>query len=335
MDGLKPIEQVKNNDYVLTHKNRYQKVLQTIESKRQGICTIKVQGANITECTLDHYFYIRRRSRVWNNKKRNYDVIYREPYWECADKLQHGDLVAFPRNIDSINEYNLSDEEIWLIGRYVADGYLQDYQRKDRLSRTQCVVFCIGKHKEEEFNNHVENINMRIFESRTTNNHITSNQRLFYFCNKCGRHAENKIVPTFIKKLPIDKLEVFLDGYMSGDGSYEKKTDMYRAGSVSKKLIFDLAECVNKIYNTSYSINLFKREPTCIIEGRIVNQKDIWSLRYKKNVRKQDSGKFIDDMLWMPVRSINFNFNRTEIVYNIKIDVDNTYVANGMAACGC
>lgn len=82
--GLKSIEQVKEGDFVLTHKNRYQKVLQTMSSVKKGICTVKVQGSPHTQCTPNHPFYI---------KKENIS----EPYWEVAENLKCGDLVMLPK----------------------------------------------------------------------------------------------------------------------------------------------------------------------------------------------------------------------------------------------
>ena len=335
-NGFKPIEEIQEGDKVLTHKNRYQTVLQTMVSIKKGIYSIKVQGSCETECTGNHKFYVRNKYKKYNNDKRNRDVYYGDPYWKKIEDFDGSELVAVPRNTIEENKYNLTDEEVWLIGRYVADGYLQNYKRKGRInSYAQRTVFCIGKAKEEIFKNHINNIKMYISHERTAVKFITLDKRLYSLCEKCGRHAESKTIPDFIKYLPKDKLEIFLDGYMSGDGCYYKNADFYRATSVSKTLIFDLAECINKLYETTYSIFFTKRPKTTKIEERVVNQKDTWTIQFKKDTRKQDNGRFVDNMLWMPVKEIKHYPDRIEEVYNLEVENDNSYVANGLAAHNC
>src|SRR5699024_7488947 len=130
-----------------------------------------------------------------------------------------------------------------------------------------------------------------------------------------------------------DILESFLDGYMSGDGN--EKDGNHQATSVSKELIYGLGQIVQKLYNTPYSIQYFERPKTTIIEGRTVNQRDTWMIRFRKENRKQQDGVYLDGMLWMPVRSLDYIEEFDDYVYNFEVEGDNSYVANNLTVHNC
>lgn len=47
--------------------------------------------------------------------------------------------------------------------------------------------------------------------------------------------------------LPVDLLNSFLNGYMSGDGCFTN--GRFKATSVSRELIYGLAQCIAKVTN--------------------------------------------------------------------------------------
>ena len=132
--------------------------------------------------------------------------------------------------------------------------------------------------------------------------------------------------------LDFEMLKRFISGYMSGDGSFS--SGLWKATSVSKKLIYQLGQCVSKAYGVGYSIYFDKRPGKCTIEGRTVNQKDTWSITFRLNSDKMHS-HYIDGSLWQPVRNIEYNPKRKEIVYNMEVENDNSYTANNMGVHNC
>src|SRR5699024_154350 len=101
---------------------------------------------------------------------------------------------------------------------------------------------------------------------------IITSKRLMDLSDSFGRGAVNKRIPGYIMDLPKDTLEEFLEGYMSGDGN--KQGILFRANSVSRELIYQLGQVVQKLYSTPYRIHFTERPDTHIIEGRVVNQRD-------------------------------------------------------------
>ena len=158
--GLVPIEQVCIGDYVLTHKNRFKRVLATMTNYKSDIYTVKVQGSPKTECTGNHRFYVRYQRRVWNNESRSYKYEFTEPEWKAVKDFNGEELIQFPVNKYSSNVMGLTEEECYLLGRYTADGYLQEYDRKGRNTKCRRTAFCIGVDKQIEFTNRVKNVKL-------------------------------------------------------------------------------------------------------------------------------------------------------------------------------
>lgn len=330
--GIIPIEEIQPGDYVLTHKNRFQRVVKPMINVKKGIYILKVKGSPITEVTGNHRFYVRDKKKIWNTFLKKYEMYISDPYWKEIQNFDGNELVQFTINKKSENIYDLTEEECWLIGRYIADGYIRDDERKDRPSRNQKVIFCIGKGKEDEFNSYSSLYSMSKTDGKNVNKYITGNKKLFALCSKCGRGAENKIIPQFILNLDPEMIKFFISGYMSGDGSISGR--LWKATSVSKKLIYQLGQCVSKAYGVGYSIYFDKRPEKCTIEGRMVNQKDIWSITFRLSAEKMQS-YYIDGSLWQPVRNIEYNPKRKEIVYNMEVENDNSYTANNMGVHNC
>lgn len=327
-----PIEKVRVGDYVLTHKNNYKRVTETMINRKTGIYTVKVQGSPKTEVTGNHRFYIRYKKRVWNKEKRAYDVQWTEPEWKAVENFNGSEYVEFPNDESSCNAYNLTDDELWLIGRYVADGYLRDTPRKDGPSHNKKIVICVGKGKEEEFEKRASAQHFCFSEGTNCRKYQFINHKLYDLCSKCGRGAENKVIPQFIQALPKRKLIQFIDGYISGDGC--ERDGKVRASSVSKTLIYQMGQCVNKAYSCSYSIHYAHKPQTHVINNRIVNQKDAWELVFRKDCCKS-LGKMVDGVLWQPLRSISYDAERTEYVYNLEVEDEHSYTANNMGLHNC
>lgn len=206
-EGLKPIEEIEVGDMVLTHKNRFKGVDATMKHDHKGIYSLKVQGSPVIQCTGNHRFYVRYKSKVWNSDKRGWDVVWSAPEWKRVDEFTGDEFMQIVVNKNHGNRMNLTSEECWLLGRYVADGYRQDYPRKNRPSNTQRVAFCIGNTKIDEFEKHIDGYKFHKDKNqKSCTKYLTCNKRLFELCGYCGDGAENKHIPGFIMDLPKEML---------------------------------------------------------------------------------------------------------------------------------
>ena len=153
----------------------------------------------------------------------------------------------------------------------------------------------------------------------------------FIIDNGFGTKAETKTIPKFILDLPIDKLRSFIDGYMSGDGC--EIDGKYQTTTISKELAMSLCLAVEKVFRVGCRIYYDERQKHYEIQGRVVNQKDTYMIRFMKESQKQ--AWFIEeDIVWYPVKSIK-PLNRKEDVFNIEVQDDHTYTANNMITFNC
>lgn len=336
-DGLKPIEDVKRDERVLTHKNRFRKVVVPMVKSAKGVYNIKIQGSPKTQATAEHPFYVREMYREFDSETRKNVRKWTEPKWvEAKDLLPTKHFVGFAENTESKNPHNISEEEAWLLGRYIADGYTRTGLRSGRKnSYNNQVSFCIGKHKLSSFLENVTEYYAGISEDRTVYKARIISPRLTELALLCGKGAENKEIPSLLMDLPTKLLKCVLDGYMSGDGSYIKNTKVHKASTVSKKLVYSLGQAVQKVYKTPYTISYTVRPKTAVIEGRIVNQRDTYTILFRKEIKKQNNAVYIDGMLWNPVKKVEYDENWEGLVYNFEVEDDNSYVANNATVHNC
>lgn len=331
-EGLKDIVEIKKGDMVLTHKKRFKPVVTPMKKHKIGIMNLKVMGLPEFKVTEEHPFYCVERTTKYNSKLKKYEYFYSKPKWvECKD-LTKNHYIAFGKSELEENPENLTEEECWLIGRYIADGFIRNNKRPDRKnSYNNQVIYGIGKHKLQEFKDNIKTYYVGYVEERTSIKCKIINKRLMELCLACGKGAINKKIPGFIINLPKDLLKCFFSGYMSGDGGLHKNT--YRAVSISKQLIYQLGQLVNKLEQKHYSIIFTKTPDTTIIEGRVVNQNDYYSIQYKKDLKTKYF--YHNDFIFSPVRSLTFDPDFKDYVYNFEVEDDNSYIANNLIAHNC
>lgn len=321
-NGYKNIEDVKVGDMVLTHKNRYMPVINIGGEHNKDIYSLRVQGFLKTECTDYHPFYCKRNKNSKPEKIKLKDI-------------KKGYYIGSHINNESKNDFNLSNEDCWILGRYVADGHIRKEKRKGRVDsyHYQCIL-SIGSNKVDELKEVVKEHHFSCFpHTESVYRVVFSSMELVNFIidNGFGRNAESKKIPEFILNLPVDKLQSFLEGYMSGDGcEIEGK---YQATTVSKELAMSLCLAIQKVYRVGCRIYFDERPNKHEIQGRIVNQKDTYMIRFMKESQKQ--AWFIEDnIVWYPVKEIT-DLNKQEDVYNIEVEEDHTYTANNMIVYNC
>ena len=345
--GFQKIIDIQIGEKVITHDGNYKTVENVINNGKKK--TVKIYGMGIDEIhtTPNHLFYVREKSHVWNNKTRSYTRVFSEPVWKQADSLKRTDYMGIPINKKSeipewngitfvwsdgrkdryknqLSQYMNKKDFWWLIGRYIADGWFRN---------NGGIIIGCGKKKFVEMKEKCDSIglNYNILEERTVIKFYYQLKELELFVQSFGKYAYGKKIPSFVMDLPVDLLNSFLNGYMSGDGCFTN--GRFKATSVSRELIYGLAQCIAKVYKQPYSIYKTERPKTTVIEGRTVNQKDTYELCFKKEKRPQDKAFYEDGFIWFPVTKVEED--EIETVYDLTVEENHSFTVQGVIVHNC
>ncbi len=85
--GYKPIEEIKIGDIVLTHNNKWKKVVHTITNEANELYRIKCMPSEDIHCTANHPFYVRKRNNLQDSKTGKRWRKFDKPLWIEAKNL--------------------------------------------------------------------------------------------------------------------------------------------------------------------------------------------------------------------------------------------------------
>lgn len=321
--GVKPIKDIKVGERVLTHNSKFKEVLNVWEKESEDLYKLKYQGSDELKVTSNHKFYVR--SKTENG--------FTNAYWkECKDLETETDYLIVPKIKKSIgkNVEYISLEEAWILGRYAADGYMQDNKRSDSNSYNNKIVLCIGKSKIRDLD-HIKEYNYSLRKENSVYRAIFCSERLKILAYNIGKGSAYKRAG-FMFTQPLEVIKEFLKGYYAGDGCFNEKR--VTCNSTSKRLIYDIATLHSIVYNNSFSI--FKCTPPkkTIIEGRVVNQNPYWIL--KSSVDSENKGHMleIEGEIWTRLKSKERFYGKHK-VYDLEVKDEHTYTVNNVGVHNC
>ena len=270
-----------------------------------------------------------------NNSKHRH---FYDPEWVNVNDLKHGShYIGTPiLNIEE-NTLNITEEEAFIIGRYIADGHTRkDFRTSEgRINdRHWQLILSVGNHKVNEFKKHISDFHYTCYpHSKSVHRIVFSNKRLVEIVEaNCGCGAENKHISMLLLKLPKYLLKLLVEGYMFGDGS--EKDGVFKATTISEELIMTLNIAISKSFNVNSSYGYTEREETCVIEERTVNQNDTYNISFRKEMKKQSTAYVDNDIIWLRFKSVT-ETNLIKKVFNLEVEDDNSYTANNAIVHNC
>lgn len=310
-NGYKNIEDIQVGDMVLTHKNRYKKVVRTMNRKADHLYHIKFNGSETLKLTGNHPIYVYRDEKF---------------QWVATEDIKVGDYVCCNINQNQ-NNTEYSDDMLWLLGRFVADGYVDKRPR---------VCFSIGKKKMTEFEQHLDGIHYYINHAqRSAVDYMIEDSKIVDMCKKIEHGAINKLVPDEILNLATDKLKIFFDGYFSGDGhKRQNRKAVCMWSTISEQLYLSMALLSAKCFGR-YPTVTRKVESTIRkgFNGRTYNSHDSFNSQISIGGRKSTQ-QIIGDKLLIPVKKIT-KVKTDCMVYNMQVEDDESYTSNNIITHNC
>lgn len=336
--GPTPIEDVEAGTLVLTHRGRWRRVIEGGQTGHAPLVSLRGQGATL-RTTADHGIWA---SEVlpmdWTARK----VKLGAPEWRDASEMI-GHAWATPRDIEPLPVPLPSGHETldwWMVGRWLGDGWTH-VPREGASYRGHDVMICCGHHEEDGVRERLAETPYRWRESKmatATRFTTTSKTLALWLRQHFGVGAAGKQIPGWALAMPQVDREALLNGYVSADGSRRPEgrnsiRNRVRCGTVS----YALATSVRMLaVSLGYPATIGPRKQTSTeIEGRKINGHDWWAVEWLEGPTRstwQDEG---DGLLWGRVRSIEQDTLIAVPVYNITVDEDHSYIADGIAVKNC
>lgn len=330
--GYRPIEEIKIGDSVLTHKGRFRTVTDT-KTARKKTMTVCGHGHYGIETTYEHPFYIRHRSEYYLDKERPNVTNYSRPEWIPASILTKKSYWAKPLSfpklaIPHINNIAIDSAFMWLVGRYLADGWSRLNDKHAEL------VICCGPRKEIRTEDSLSHTCLRFTKRRTkTEFQFTLSDKTIvkWLRTNFGHLAQNKFVPAWALGMEKDLRLSLLRGYLSGDGY--TSGNKVECSTVSKRLALGISSLVSSL---GFSPTMyFNPANTTKIEGRDVSVRPIYMIRWRETTAKEHRQTKRDDRHeWSPIRWTR-QHGTVRTVYNITVADDESYVADGVVVHNC
>lgn len=320
--GYVPIEALNVGvDEVLTESGEWHKVIaKALTKKDADVVQVKANGVPNLICTPTHQIKAKPAAK-WGNKNRKAAIKKQNDVWvEAKDCNEHYLKSVMPPEMDS----NITADEWWLIGRWVADGHID--------SRGKQYFISVGKYKWIKFENHARKWIGHIVNIEECNcvqvGLIGLSDNAKAILKKIGKGAKNKVLPIEVISLNKELSTAFLDGYESGDGCecHGKKT----YSSVSRSLLLGLAIVAQKVYGRVPAVYAGRKERISHIGDRQIHCNQEWNLTLSPHY----SFSFEDENgTWKKVKSVDDKGKAD--VWSIEVEEDHTYIAEGVVVKNC
>lgn len=239
-----------------------------------------------------------------------------------------------------------------LVGYYCAEGSVSWHRKRPN---SGSVWFSLG-HEETERITEVRRLVEKTLGLPTravVQNHraaviVPSATVARLFRESCGDSCENKRVPSYILRSTDPAVVLgFLTGYLNGDGYVTKGKGtswVLGSSSVSPALTYGVAHLLVTLGETP-RVYVAQNDSQYEIEGRKVSRSDDYMLRlFVDQVRMDpDAVEWVSSKvrtirtakyLLIPIREISEE-HYVGPVYNIEVEEDHSYTANGLAVGNC
>ncbi|MCD8201225.1 MAG: DNA cytosine methyltransferase [Clostridia bacterium] len=331
-EGYIEIENIKVGMKVLTHEGRWRAVT-AIGSKMGETIVLKGNLCGL-ECTPNHPIF------SMGNKNA-------ETEWTAAECMQGKKWatpnVTEPLPINNPNvkesyripmpEYN--ESFFYFVGRWIGDGWVRDGQRPHRPEGQTwgSIIVCSGYEKEEKLKAAVEAITDKynVERCRTAVKYKFCGHVLCeWLTTNFGKYAYGKKIPAWVYSMPTEWKEALLNGVLDTDG-WRETSQIAKVTTTSKKLAIGLRTLGETLGYTTM-VYYFKRKPTYVIEGRVVNQRDTYTVKFScvESSRRYSDGK----RTWYRVYKAESTKGNKE-VFNLTVDEDNSYIADSIVVHNC
>jgi len=352
-NGYKNIEDVELTDKLLTHTGKFQNILNLQRKQYSGeLFDIKIKyHPEIITSTEEHPYYVCEKKKEWDSLNRRYNIFFTEPKWKKANELTMNDYFGMVINDNEIipeftfekpiNQHKKEQIHIkldlldyWFVmGYLIGNGWIEETTKEDGRCMYK-IRFAINSKDEEEVFERINKVipitDKNCDPGDKCKKFSCSNFMWYHILKQFGKYAHRKIIPEWVQDAPKEFIQEFINGYMKADGCINNNTIFT---TVSSNLAYGLQRLCLKLGHI-FSINKCLRPKTCVIEGRIVRQRDIYCIRGV--LRKNIGASFIkNNYVWFAPFEITKRYTTEIPVYNFEIETDNSYIVKNTIVHNC
>lgn len=343
-EGYRPIEEIEVGDEVLSHAGKWRAVTETSSAVRP-VVTLRGHGHPGLTLSVEHPVYARLREDVWSTEPpRGYRRNLGPRDWLPASMLGEGWYWATPHDFPAAEAppvggrgFPIDGDFMWLVGRYLGDGWTRLTE-----TRAELVITC-GRHEVDALRTALSKwardgaragegeLAWHERDTATAHQFSTNHRGLVEWLRRhFGHRAEAKRIPGWALGMEPLLRQALLDGYLSADGW--RGGQFTEARTVSNALAFGLKALLNGLGKT---VTIHRLANSATIEGRAVSARPINLLRWRVEVSPKHAQTFRDDLHeWCPIRE-RIDEGAVMEVFNIGVDVDESYVVEGVVVHNC
>ena len=327
--GIIPINEVIVGDECLTHLGNWKPVVR-VGSAVKDVVMLSGQGHFGLVTTANHPFWAR--SRVIQGTRENGMPIRKhkvlDAHWRDASEMENH-WWSMPSNFGEIKPPSIpgyNDRELAILaGLYVGDGWIGKGREHGSL------ILGVNDAKASEIERLLPRISFKRHAARTGVRLIVNDKTLGRFlAENFGEQSLSKTLPLWLLMSYADFKDAFVSGWDLTDGTRVAHSGVRRITTASRKLAI-IGRML--LVSMGYSVSIRKVEtlPLTVIENRIVNQADYYTI----NRSNCDRYKFTDERhTWFKVKSV-CNPGKMETVFDIEVADDHSYVADGIVVHNC
>lgn len=340
--GYIEIENVVKKDLLLSHTGIMRKINKLYKTQYDGkIYNIKTEyHPHIIKCTPEHPFFVKK-------------SVDSDTEWVNADKLKPNYFIGCPINKNEIIptfsytmtqrkrngeplenqiQLTLDNEEYWfMMGYYVGDGWLDWNGSKYRF------YFVFNENDMKTSYLRIREI-VKLSEVKTSSTGCRKFEgRKFDWWNllqNFGHLAHGKKIPEWVQDAPKKFIRKFIEGYIAADGCKTNPDKLINATTVSPHLAFGFQRLFLKLGRIT-SVRYYHMPETHVIQGRIVNQRNLYVVDKNLNDSKYRKSFIEGDYAWFNIYSIEEDNVDDEYVYNFDVETDHSYIVENLATHNC
>ncbi len=348
-EQFKEITEIVEGSEIIGHSGQRRRVRRTMSRKHTGrMYSFKVMGyPDPIVVTEDHpLLVVKRPSKGGSSGRLKTLKDCGDPVWVKPDELSLQDYLVSPISCEIKDDEKVSEDLMRLTGYYLAEGCSGKYGQGYITS----LAFSPDEH---DFVKDVAQLFSTLFGAKPNiqdkGNHITvtiSSKRAVEYFKQFGRGALNKYIPEWIMLLPTKKQEQLVLGYWRGDGSLQNKPRCrhYSIATRSRQLAWQVTELLKRMkytpsltscwhkssFTPGLQYQIFIQGPDLERFSRLAGDDQTFPRNRTWSLIKNDGQK-----TYHPIKSIKIEYVKDFPVWNLEVEEDNSYTANGIIVHNC